>query len=400
MKSMKKFGVSLAFSIIAGLLPIVIMLAIIMGILGSVGSDVKNTLTVSVESQERFDELMQVANLGVPSDIIMMITTLQCETEEEAQAKPFIDSVLEFLVMTEVISEKHHTCDMYTEDGRYTGDEFAECYCEFKVVDTNFYYYKDELLGYLSSAGIDEPLDVWNIERCLQAAADRKAAERDYEAIIKVQVNAIDNTLYEDAIRRCGIEDRSIIKAIIDLHESGYYIEWFKQRAAEFGTELSEGILTGGVNGVHARIMAAIAGDTSPFVGESFGDPVSGWRGIVSCEFGGYVGHTGIDFAAPIGTPVYASISGKVIITGSGSTGYGNYVVINHGGGIATLYAHNKQVLVSAGQTVTQGQVIAYSGNTGNVRPRPTPENPTAGAHLHFEVVVNGTPKNPRGYLS
>lgn len=396
MKAIKKWGIALAIGLFCGLLPIVVIIAIIMG---SMGSDVKNTLTAAADTPERFEELMRLAEIGVPSDIVMMITTFQCETEEEAQTKPFIGNALEFMVMTEIISEKHHTCDRYNDDGSETLDDEAECNCDFKVVTTNFHYYKENILGYLGATEPAADLNAGNLLERLQAAADEKAKHRAYEARIQVQINAIDDTLYENAIKRCGIDNEDEIQAIIVLHESGYYIEWFKERAAEMGVALSEGITTGGVNGTHSRIMAAIAGDTSPFAGGPFGDPVSGWRGMVSCEFGGYVGHTGIDFAAPIGTPVYASISGTVIITGSGSTGYGNYVVINHGGGITTLYAHNSSVLVGAGQRVTRGQVIAYSGNTGNVIPRPTPENPAAGAHLHFEVVVNGTPKNPRGYL-
>lgn len=372
------------------LLLLVLVGAIMMAISNS--SDTKKSFAASAaskETPERILELMRLAEIGVPSDIVMMITTLQCETEEEAQKKPFMDNALEFMVVTEIISEKHHTCDRYNDDGSETLDDEAECNCDFKVVATNFHYYKEEILGYLGATEPAADLNAENLLERLQAAADEKAEGRAYETKIQVQINAIDDTLYENAIKRCGIEEKDKIKAIIVLHEAGYFTEWFKERTAEMGIELSEGITTGGVNGTHSRIMAAIAGDTSPFAGGPFGDPVSGWRGMVSCEFGGYPGHTGIDFAAPIGTPVYASISGTVIITGSGSTGYGNYVVINHGGGIATLYAHNSSVLVGAGEEVTKGQVIAYSGNTGN----------STGPHLHFEVVVKGTPKNPRGYL-
>lgn len=392
----------LAVVLLVGCLLLVVFVGMLMMVIMEPG-DVKKGLAASsapADSTERIEELICLSEIGTPWDIVMMITTLQSEDEDEAKIKPFIDNALEFMVMTEVISELHHTCGRFNEDGSEILDEDAECNCEFKVVETNFYFYKDEILGYWANSGLDEELTVWNIEECLQAAADILAALREYESIITIQVNAIDDTLYEDAIIRCGITDPDIVDAIIQLHESGYYIEWLKEIADKMGVEVSEGIYIGGLNGTHSRIMAAIAGDTSPFVGESFGDPVSGWRGIISCEFAGYKGHTGIDFAVPIGTPVYASVSGMVIITGSSNTGYGNYVVINHGGGIATLYAHNSSVLVSAGQTVTQGQVIAYSGNTGNVDPKPTPENPTAGAHLHFEVVVNGIPKNPRGYLS
>ncbi|MEG0663282.1 MAG: M23 family metallopeptidase, partial [Anaerovoracaceae bacterium] len=80
--------------------------------------------------------------------------------------------------------------------------------------------------------------------------------------------------------------------------------------------------------------------------------------------------------------------SGRVIMANN-TDGYGNKVLIDHGGGEVTLYAHCSGFAVSAGQTVSQGQTIAYVGSTGN----------STGAHLHFEVRINGNYTNPMGYL-
>lgn len=99
--------------------------------------------------------------------------------------------------------------------------------------------------------------------------------------------------------------------------------------------------------------------------------------------------HTGIDYGSPHGANIVAAASGTVLVAGYNSGGYGNYVVINHGGGISTLYAHASSLLVSAGQTVTQGQVIAKVGSTGM----------STGPHLHFEVLVNGQHTNPASYV-
>ena len=131
-----------------------------------------------------------------------------------------------------------------------------------------------------------------------------------------------------------------------------------------------------------------------------------------------YTGHTGVDININvIGKNVIAVKDGTVeisrAITGSiknydsngkyvGSySSYGEYVVINHHDGTMTLYGHMKagSRKVVAGQTVKQGQVIGTVGNTGNCLPRPTPSNPLAGTHLHFEVRVNGSPVNPLPYL-
>jgi len=114
--------------------------------------------------------------------------------------------------------------------------------------------------------------------------------------------------------------------------------------------------------------------------------PVAG--GYVSMPFAGYRGHTGMDIAAPRGTPVYAAASGKVV-TSMYRAGYGNYIVIDHGGGIQTAYLHNSVNYVKVGQIVEQGQKIAAVGATGNA----------SGNHSHFEVRVNGVFKNPALYV-
>jgi murein DD-endopeptidase MepM/ murein hydrolase activator NlpD len=113
-------------------------------------------------------------------------------------------------------------------------------------------------------------------------------------------------------------------------------------------------------------------------------------HGVLTSGFGWRWGrmHEGIDLAVPSGTPVVASASGTVIVAGW-MGGYGNLVVIDHGNGIATAYGHNTTVTVSYGQSVAQGQLIAYSGNTGH----------STGPHVHFEVRVNGAPVDPLGYL-
>jgi len=94
--------------------------------------------------------------------------------------------------------------------------------------------------------------------------------------------------------------------------------------------------------------------------------------------------HTGVDIACPVGTPVHASAAGEVILAGWMGA-YGNAVVIDHGGGVSTLYGHNSSLLVGVGDQVEKGQVIARSGSTGY----------STGPHVHFERRKDGRPVNP-----
>lgn len=115
----------------------------------------------------------------------------------------------------------------------------------------------------------------------------------------------------------------------------------------------------------------------------------SGFGGRKAPKRGASTNHKGIDLATPTGTAVMASCGGVVTKAGWGS-GYGYVVYIQHPDGRETRYGHLSKVLVSAGQTVKQGQKIALSGNTGN----------STGPHLHFEIRINGVAVNPLNYMS
>ena len=106
-------------------------------------------------------------------------------------------------------------------------------------------------------------------------------------------------------------------------------------------------------------------------------------------RWGGSDFHPGIDIANDLGTPIVATADGTVEYAGWDSGGYGNMVDINHGNGIMTRYGHASQVVVSAGQQVKRGQIIAYMGSTGF----------STGPHVHYEVHVNGQKVNPISYL-
>jgi murein DD-endopeptidase MepM/ murein hydrolase activator NlpD len=138
---------------------------------------------------------------------------------------------------------------------------------------------------------------------------------------------------------------------------------------------------------VRGRLAAAQSATDSTPSASGLIWPVSG---PVVSPFGYRWGrlHAGIDIAVSYGTPIHAAAAGTVVLAGWVG-GYGNYTCIDHGGGMATCYAHQSSYAVSQGAAVSQGQVIGYVGCTGHC----------FGPHLHFEVRINGSPVDPLGYL-
>jgi murein DD-endopeptidase MepM/ murein hydrolase activator NlpD len=140
------------------------------------------------------------------------------------------------------------------------------------------------------------------------------------------------------------------------------------------------------------RIREAQQRASAPAVVAPSGSGVLGWpvSGPVTSGFGSRWGrmHEGVDIAVGEGTPVHAAAAGTVIYAGW-MGGYGNLVVVDHGNGLSTAYAHNSSLSVSVGQSVAAGELVSYSGNTGN----------STGPHVHFEVRVNGSAVDPLGYL-
>jgi len=114
-------------------------------------------------------------------------------------------------------------------------------------------------------------------------------------------------------------------------------------------------------------------------------------NGTTTSQFGIRRGemHEGLDFSAHIGTPIYASESGIIQARYGYNGGYGNLIVIKHGQGVETRYAHLSSIAVSTGSHVNKGDLIGYSGNTGR----------STGPHLHFEIRQNGRAVNPAKYL-
>jgi murein DD-endopeptidase MepM/ murein hydrolase activator NlpD len=147
-------------------------------------------------------------------------------------------------------------------------------------------------------------------------------------------------------------------------------------------------------NPVQLTTPSAAHSTRSPFIWPMPAGQVSQGFGPSQLSFepalGGYAHfHTGLDIAGPENHPVLVADDGQVVDAATGSSGYGNYVVVGHAGGVVTLYGHMNQILVRRGDRVKQGDAIGLEGSTGY----------STGPHLHFEVRVNGVPVDPASYL-
>lgn len=209
-------------------------------------------------------------------------------------------------------------------------------------------------------------------------AATAKADERRVEA--EARLSELESTRSEQAR----------LVADLDTRQSEVSAEIAAQQASE--AELTR-IIAEAEARAATRSVSAGGGGAGPSGNLTVGGGGCMWpaSGTVTSEYGNRWGrlHAGIDIAAPTGTPIYAAQGGSVIFSGVQS-GYGNVVIISHGGGLTTLYGHQSRVAVSNGQTVGRGDNIGFVGSTGR----------STGPHLHFETRYGGSPRNPRGCLS
>jgi len=161
-------------------------------------------------------------------------------------------------------------------------------------------------------------------------------------------------------------------------HEAEEDVEALAQASAELGERIRAAYSTGGSSGTTGSAARPASGLIWPV------------NGPLTSPFGYRWGrlHEGVDIGVGFGTPIHAAAGGTVIHAGW-LGGYGNLVVVDHGNGLSTAYAHQQRVYVSPGQGVAQGDVLGEVGSTGH----------SFGPHLHFEVRVNGNPVDPLGYL-
>ncbi len=235
---------------------------------------------------------------------------------------------------------------------------------------------------------------VAQVEATLEAEAaalseEQEKAQRQQEVLQSLAQQRRNLLAVADQVRRTRVV------AVLDLEESSQAQEAQlqaliveKQREDEAALEAQREA---------ARRAAALSGGSTANTGApgDFSWPVSG---PITSPFGMRLDpvsgeftrmHTGIDIGAPFGATIGAAAPGRVILAGWTDGGYGNMIVVDHGGGISSLYAHCSQVFVVVGQDVQRGQALGAVGSTGH----------STGPHLHFEIRVGGQPVDPTSRL-
>jgi murein DD-endopeptidase MepM/ murein hydrolase activator NlpD len=240
----------------------------------------------------------------------------------------------------------------------------------------------------------DQDREIMTIVRAAQR--DAKATEKRLDKLEKRQQTVTAQVLarrnevamikQELIGTRVGFEQtqagkqRALSKVRVDRHELEAHLQALSKEQAK----------------VQARLAAASGAPGAGPIKRGSGQLIWPANGPVTSGFGGRsspggigsTNHQGVDLGIPVGTPIRAADSGRVAIAGP-MGGYGNYICVQHSGSMSTCYAHLSSIGVGVGKNVSQGQVIAQSGNTGN----------STGPHLHFEVRINGGAVDPMGYL-
>lgn len=251
----------------------------------------------------------------------------------------------------------------------------------------------------------------------IRRTKEQKAQIEAEKAEIEADKKEIDETLAQQKTKASELKtlkkdkESQVQKLTESEKQTQKELEQFEEESREIEAELRKIAEEEGKNSNYNDISGkpSASGYISPIPGTS--------KKNITCGFYGYSGHRAVDFGGHYGEPVVAVKAGTVekSTASSGSIkyydlnwkyvnsygSYGEYVIINHHDGTMTLYAHGlpNSRLVKAGDKVKQGQQIMRVGNTGNVSPRPTSSRPKGGAHLHFEVRVNGTRVDPTPYL-
>jgi murein DD-endopeptidase MepM/ murein hydrolase activator NlpD len=371
-----------------------------------------STLNQRIEAQRRKTEQLHARlhqKRGELHEATIRVTNLQAQLDSTNAAISGVNARLDDLAAQERSTQRKLWWNTIQLDAAQKTLKLHDDLLKHRLVDV----YEHGDLGYLSvllaSKSFTDFVERWEDLRLLIAAneravRERKAAERKVSAAQQdLESTQAALASQEQAQQRARNQldilaaERSNLVAIADAQRRHVASEVAQIEDLSASEEAQlEALIVERQREIEAqreaaRRAAGIVGTTS--APGSLAWPVSG---TITSPFGyrrnpfggGMEFHQGLDIAAPMGTTITAAASGTVISAGWYG-GYGNYILIDHGGGMATGYGHCSQIFVSVGQQVQKGQAIGAVGSTGA----------STGPHVHFEVRINGKPVDPAAYL-
>lgn len=341
-----------------------------------------------VEAQEDASEIELELVKGELSDLQVEIAELN-------------DDIITLEMEIEDLEEKTTSLTSSIEENNQKLEELAQEYTENKdLLDKRLVAlyragntrYLDVLLN--SSSISDFISNYYFIEKIVEAdtsllntVSEKKAELEEREITLENQKTELSEARSSAEKKRVSLSNMSVVK--------NSYVKRLSEEEKELQDEITE--FQKALKQIESDIAAVSLESISPdYIGGEMRWPVPGYSRITS-QFGMrvhpitgvYKLHTGVDIGAPEGTNFIAAADG-IVVQAYYNSAYGNMVMIDHGGGVVTLYAHGSSIEVSVGDTVKQGQTVLKVGHTGYA----------TGDHAHFEIRVNGEYKNPLNYVS
>ncbi len=363
---------------------------------GALAAEVNDSNVQSIESEIQKLQKEQDRLLG-------QINAIKGEKSEAAQYKEYMDSLVtatsQKMGLAEALVEELET-KIADSEIKIKDAEAGIADTEQKLIERLRYAQDNgnvnELDLLLDSKGmsdfltrLDKVNSMMEYDReIMNDFKEQKASLEQYKETLEASKKTQDETLAQLEKDKASYEavskENALYMQSLQNDENAFWAQYEKAQAAE---EALNAELTAYIKQQQAQSAVIPSG-------KGFMRPLPAGVGYVSSNFGwrklngrdDY--HRATDIACAQGTSIFAADGGKVL-RAEYHWSYGNYVLIDHGGGLSTLYAHCTSLAVSAGQTVNKGQVIGYVGQTGTAY----------GAHLHLEVRVNGERVNPAGYV-
>lgn len=348
-------------------LPLILILLMFAMMLG--GGDSKNALAASAAAPGKVQELSALIPFGVPCDIIMMVSSYHCKTEEDANEAKFVYNAMEFLKVEETKWVFVCICEPPEPTDEDPFPEFS-CSCDNWEEDSSVIYtHCGGIRGYLGKSEEDESINCINLKSALEAVAQAKSDENNKYTISSI--TAIDKSEYRSAIANCAIPEKDIDN-ILEMHEKGYFAKWL----------LDNGLGSGG----ESIIPPSVGKYIFPVDGS-----ITSAYGMRAHPITGKVHmHTGIDIGSQHHDNIRSVAPGKVIKTGIDEYN-GKFMLVSHEDEpipFFSYYGHLSQYVAAPGQTVDTGDIIAIEGGQPGVDPD---IGMSTGHHLHFEIWTSGS---------